>query len=170
MRLAKFFIAFTFLLAFAFQISAQEKTPKIVWKNLQERYGSFEEIKPQIINESGFPLYYDAYYFPYVDFERFDEKSNSWTISRVWHCGTGYKPSVVKIKLSEQVAFNFGKDDWEQITTEDSTGEPKFRKFPDYNGTGKYRFKFIFGVKKSVLDSQVSYSPEFEVIEKDFKK
>ena len=170
MNRAKIFIAFTFLLAFAVCVSAQDKTPKIVWKNLQERYKSFEEIKPQIVNESGFPLYYDTYYFPHLDFERFDEKSNSWVISRVWHCGTGYKPSIVKIKLSEQVAFNFGKDDWEQITTEDSIGEPKFRKFPYYDGRGKYRFKFTFGVKKSAFDSLVSYSPEFEVIEKDFKK
>lgn len=168
MNRAKVFIVFTCLLAFVVGISAQ--TPKIVWKSLQERYESFEEIKPQIVNESGFPLYYDAYYFPHLDFERFDEKSNSWVISRVWHCGTGYKPSIIKINLAEQVNFNFGKDDWEQITTEDSIGEPKFRKFHDYDGTGKYRFKFTFSVKKSALDSLVSYSPEFKVVEKDFKK
>lgn len=49
MKSVKFFITFTFLLAFAFQVSAQEKSPKIVWKNLQERYESFEEVKSQII-------------------------------------------------------------------------------------------------------------------------
>ena len=170
MKSARFFIVLTFLLAFVFQHSAQTEKAKIVWKNLQEKYESFYEIKPLILNESDFPIYYDAYFFPYVDFERSDEKSNSWIISRVWHCGTGYKPTIVKVKPLKQIPFNFGKDDWYEIKTEDSIGEPKFRRFPEYSGTGKYRFKFEFGVKRSAAKSQVSYSPEFEVIEKDFRK
>jgi len=170
MKLAKVFIVFTFLLAFAVCVSAQEQTPKIVWKNLQEKYESFYDIKPQIINESDVSIYYDSYFFPFVDFERFDEKSGSWKISRVWHCGTGYKPNIQKVRFMEQILFNFGKNDWDEITIEDSIGEPKFKRFPEYNGTGKYRFKFEFGIKKSNANLLVSYSPEFEVIEKDFKK
>lgn len=52
MKSTKIFIAFTFLLAFALQVSAQEKMPKIVWKNLQEKYEKFEDIKPIIENQS----------------------------------------------------------------------------------------------------------------------
>jgi hypothetical protein len=170
MNRAKIFIAFTFLLVFAVCISAQERTPKIVWKNMQEKYESFYEIKPQIVNESDISIYYDSYFFPYIEFERFDNKSNTWKVSQVWHCGTGYKPSVKKVKLMEQISFNFGKDTWDEIINEDSIGEPKFRKYSEYNGTGKYRFKFRFGVKKSDVNSSISYSPEFEVIEKDFEK
>lgn len=47
-----FFIIFTFVLAFAFQLSAQDKMPKIIWKNLQEKYVSFEDVKPILENQS----------------------------------------------------------------------------------------------------------------------
>jgi hypothetical protein len=170
MKFTKFFIIFTFLLPFAFQISAQDKTPRIVWKNMQDKYESFYDIKPQIVNESDVSIYYDSYYFPYIDFERFDEKSRSWVVSRVWHCGTGYKPNIKKVKLMEQIPFNFGKDDWDEIINEDSIGERKFRNYPEYDGAGRYRFNFSFGTKKSDVNSLVSYSPEFKVIEKDFIK
>lgn len=170
MKLAKILIVFTFLLAVVLQVSAQDGTPKIVWKNLQEKYESFYDINPLIINESDFPIYYDAYYFPYIDFERFDEKSNTWNVSQVWHCGTGYKPTIAKVKPSKQIPFGFGKNEWHEITTEDSIGASKFRRFSEYEGKGKYRFKFKFGVTKSNADSLISYSPEFEVVEKGFKK
>lgn len=52
MNRAKVFIAFTFLLAFAFQVSSQDKAPKLVWKNLQEKYENFEDIKPILENQS----------------------------------------------------------------------------------------------------------------------
>jgi hypothetical protein len=170
MNRAKIFIASTFLLAFAVCVSAQEQTPKIVWKNLREKYESFYDIKPQIINDSGSSIYYDSYYFPYIDFERFDEKSNSWKISSVWHCGTGYKPKIEKVKITEQIPFNFGESVWNEILNEDSIGVPQFRNYPEYNGTGKYRLSCKFGTKKSNANQLTSYSPEFEVIEKNFKK
>lgn len=52
MKSARIFIIFIFLLAFALQVSAQEKTPKLVWKNIQEKYVSFEDIKPILENQS----------------------------------------------------------------------------------------------------------------------
>lgn len=170
MKPVKLFTVFTFLLVFALQISAQDKTPKIIWKNLQDRYESFYDINPQIINNSEFSIYYDAYYYSYIDFERFDEKSNYWKISAVWHCGTGYKPRIKKVKAMEQIPFGFGENEWNEILNEDSIGVPQFRNYPEYDGTGKYRLKFRFGTNKSNANQQVSYSPEFEVIEKDFKK
>lgn len=170
MNRAKIFIIFVFLLVIADCVSAQDKTPRIIWKNLQEKYENFYEITPVILNESNFSIYYDAYFFPYVDFEMFDKKSNSWIVSRGWSCGTGYKPSIKKIRSSKQIPFDFGKSEWDEITTIDSINDSKFRRFSDYNGTGRYRFKFIFGVEKTAVGSLVSYSPEFVVIEKDFNK
>ena len=52
MKLTKFFIIFTLLLIFALQVSAQDKMPKIVWKNLQEKYESFYKIEALVVNES----------------------------------------------------------------------------------------------------------------------
>src|SRR5690349_5217042 len=58
MKSTKIFIAFTFLLAFAVCVSAQEQTPKIVWKNLQEKYKKLEDVKPIIRNQSSQPIYF----------------------------------------------------------------------------------------------------------------
>lgn len=157
-------------MAFAVCVSAQEQPATIVWKDLQEKYESFYDVKPQIVNESDVSIYYDGYYFPYVEFERFDEISGSWKVSRRWHCGTGYKIKIKKVRFKEQITFGFGKIEWDEIIGEDSTGVLKFRKFPEYSGTGRYRFSFRFGTKKSNLNQVVSYSPEFAVIEKEFKK
>lgn len=170
MKPLKILILFVFLLSFAIQISAQNDKQIIVWKNLQERYERFEDIKPQILNASKSSVYFDIYHFPYADFEVFDKKSGLWKISQVWHCGTGYKPQIRKIKATEQFSINFGSEALNEITTIDSIGTPKFRKLPDYDGIGRYRLKFTFGIKKSDFNQSVSYSPEFEVIEKDFKK
>ncbi|HQU85803.1 MAG TPA: hypothetical protein PKY59_21885 [Pyrinomonadaceae bacterium] len=170
MNRVKTLILFIFLSAFAFQVSAQNDKQILVWKNLQERYERFEDIKPQILNVSNSSVYFDTYFFPYADFEVFDKKSGLWKISQVWHCGTGYKPQIRKIKTTEQFSINFGSEALNEITTIDSVGTPKFRKLPDYDGSGKYRLKFTFGIKKSDFNQLVSYSPEFEVIEKDFTK
>ena len=62
------------------------------------------------------------------------------------------------------------KMDWDEMIDEDSIGEKKFRTFPEYDGTGKYRFKFVFGLKKKAPRRFVSISPEFQVIEPGFKK
>jgi hypothetical protein len=79
MKRAKIFIVFSFILAFAVCVSSQ--TPKIVWKNLQEKYEKFEDIKPVIVNVSDQPIYFDCSY-EYADqtedvrLLRFDEKYN----------------------------------------------------------------------------------------------
>jgi hypothetical protein len=171
MKSAKIFIVFIFLLAFTVCVSAQGQALNIVWKNLQEKYESFNDINPTIINENNFPIYYDTYFYPnHIQLEILNEKSNSWIVSLPSLCGTGYKPSIKKAKSLEQIPFGFYKEHWSDITVQDSLGDYKFKKYPSYEGKGKYRFKFFFGVKKSSYDTFVSYSPIFEVIEKDFKK
>jgi hypothetical protein len=169
MKSAKIFIIFTLFSAFAFQVSAQDEKPKIVWKNLQAKYESFYDIKPQIINDSD-SLIYILDPLDLIDFERFDEQSNSWIVSREGRCGTGYKPSISKIKSKKEIPFYYYEEKWDGITIQDSIGDDKFKKSPEYKGVGKYRFKFLFGIKKSNIRHFLTYSPEFEVIEKDFKK
>lgn len=61
MKSAKFFIIFTFLLIFVLQVSAQDKKPKIVWKNLQEKYENFYDIKPSLLNVSNQVIYIDSF-------------------------------------------------------------------------------------------------------------
>jgi hypothetical protein len=63
----------------------------------------------------------------------------------------------------------FDKEIWDEMTIEDSV-EIKFKSSPSYNGEGKYKLKFSFGLRKSDYLSLEVFSPEFEVIEKDFKK
>lgn len=52
MKFTKIFIVFTFLLAFAFQVSAQDEKPKIIWKNFKSAYKNPEFIGQSIFNES----------------------------------------------------------------------------------------------------------------------
>jgi hypothetical protein len=97
MRLAKFFIIFTFLLAFAFQVSAQDKTSKIVWKNLQAKYESFYEIKPTIVNINDKPIYIDCSNHEYGTFANYgfelnfqmllNNVGNHWDWN-IFYCGT----------------------------------------------------------------------------------
>lgn len=111
MNRTKIFIVFTFLLAFAAGVSAQDKTPKIVWKNLQQKYESFYDVKPVIINESNQPIYFDC---TLADFEKnkmssyveqsdntkllyFNEERNIWDWN-VMICGTVSKKEREELK------------------------------------------------------------------------
>lgn len=169
--LLKRFVSISFYLTLIFvwvcSISAQSQSTEITWTNLQEKYESFYEIKPQIINSGPGIIYFDSYYFPFVHFEWYSKKLNSWVASDVWQCGTGYKPAIQKIKPMEFVNILIPKLEWNEIILEDSIGIPKFKKYPEYDGTGRYRFYFRYGLQKSKINL-VSYSPEFEVAEKDF--
>ena len=166
MKSAKFFIFFAFLLAFALQVSAQNEQPRIVWKDLQEKYESFYDIKPSIVNNDIKTFYlYDPYYS--VALYRFDQKYG-WINSEVIRCGTGLKLSVNKLRPRNEVLVNLNKETWDEMTIADSV-TPKFKKLSTYEGTGKYKLRLYYGVNKSNLYLE-TFSPEFEVIEKDFKK
>ncbi len=50
-------------------------------------------------------------------------------------------------------------------------GELGFKQLPNYNGTGKYKIQIpFFQVFRDSKKMFLLESPEFEVIEKDFKK
>ena len=111
MKFTKIFTVSTFLLAFAVCVSAQASSPKIVWKNLQEKYERFEDVEPVIINDSNQPIYFDC---TLSDFEKnkmssyversdntkllyFDEERNRWDWN-VMICGTVSKGEREEVK------------------------------------------------------------------------
>lgn len=157
-----------FIFVFALSVTAQHSTPKISWKNVSEKYDSFYDIKPVVVNETGRTIYFDIYFFPNaIVLERL-VGTDEWQESMPWRCGTGYKPSVGKLISFAEARPYFDKAYWDESTIDDGIS-PKFTKYPDYQGKGKYRLRFRFGLKKRNYDQFVSYSPQFEVIEKDFR-
>ena len=121
MKLAKIFIIFTFLLAFAFQVSAQDKTPKIVWKNVQEKYKRFDEIKPVLVNQSNKSIYLHKLY-PHWDahLQRFNEETKDWEAgAKGISCATIEKPlEPIEIKPNEEreveLAWELSTDNFEK--------------------------------------------------------
>jgi len=111
MNRAKIFIAVTFLLAFAVCVSAQVQTPKIVWKNIQEKYESFYDIKLTIVNLSDQPVYFDCSLTHFENTKMysfveqsdntrllyFDEERNRWDWN-VMICGSVYKKDREKLR------------------------------------------------------------------------
>lgn len=169
MKSAKIFIAFTFLLAFAVCVSAQEQTPKIVWKNLQEKYERFEDIKPKIQNSFGKSLYL----YPTLDVEIlvFDDSTGIWDMSKyiLNTCDVGEKPPKRKslkfnpnetIDITSWVYWNYS------LLGENGSfqpyNKPDWDKMPDYKSGRRYKLKLTFSEKKykNALESE---SPEFWV-------
>jgi hypothetical protein len=182
MKPAKIFIIFTFLfLAFALQISAQDKTPKIVWKNLKEKYEKFEDIVPIVFNDSEFPIFMPksflgAIEYGHISLLKFDESQNKWMRNYIAFCGTLTKQerkniaqNLVGFKLDLKTERQIRFDGLElSYLIKSDIGSNGFTELAHYNGTGRYKFQVYFSrdMKKFFL----SESPEFEVIEKDFKK
>jgi hypothetical protein len=168
MKSAKFFIVFTFLFAFALQFSAQDKTPKIVWKNLQEKYESFYDIKPFVVNEGNESLFIYSPYFS-LSLYKWNEVTNEWFSTIRMSCGTGVKISGEKLKPQNKLEIFLDNETWDTMTIGNDLNFWNFKSFPDYTGKGKYKLGLLYSFKKS--DSPIKiFSPEFEVIEKDFKK
>ncbi|HSK73431.1 MAG TPA: hypothetical protein VK892_17165 [Pyrinomonadaceae bacterium] len=107
MKSAKIFIVFTFLLFFAIQVSAQDEKPKIVWKNLQEKYESFYDIKPIIVNESDQPVYFNCStneygtfpaYGYYLNFKMLLNNVESRWDWNVFACGTKTEKEIKELE------------------------------------------------------------------------
>lgn len=145
--------------------TAQNDVVNVRWENLKDRYGSFHEIEPNVVNEGRNPVFFDANSTPHMAFEWFDTVSNSWRLTFPWRCGTGYEPRPEKIKPEGRLVLKTSTVEWNENTDKDSIGVPKFRLLSEYRGIGRYRFRFSFGTSKSDLQAFSSYSPEFIVDE-----
>jgi len=196
MNRAKFFIAVTFLLAFAFQVSAQDKTPKVVWKNLQEKYENFEDIKPIIINVSEIPIYFDCNLenFEETNLHRyvaqsdntkllyFDSERNIWDWN-VMVCGTVTKEERIALKKKYKEIENIQKEG-KYIPTGCKINPNEEHAFnfnskqwekliygdgigPTYK-SGKFKFEVNYWWFNSYKNSgsNIIESPKFEVIQK----
>ena len=166
MKTAKIFIIFTFLIILVLQISAQDRKTQIVWRNLQEKYERFEDIRPVIKNLFNKPIYLaDPYYS--VKIMYFDEDSKDWITVRELICGTSTKPVPPnKIFAQKDFKLTLNRVFWE-LTREQYDG-PKLIENYRKAGIDRFKLELTYGTKKSSPYSIVSVSPEFTVkISKD---
>ncbi len=160
MKSAKIFIIFTIVLAFVLQVSAQDEKPKIVWKNLQEKYGKFEDIKPIIKNLSDKPIYlFDSYYS--IKLIVYMEDKKDWITLYPFICGTDLNIKPYKIPTQNDFELIIRKSFWD-LNTDDPVGLNSIKSYKNKE-IGKFRLKLTFGLKKSALYSETSISPEFQV-------
>jgi hypothetical protein len=160
MKSAKFFIAFTFLLAFAFQVSAQNKTPKIVWKNLQEKYERFQDIKPVIVNKSDKPVFfYEPFYA--IKLAYFDESKNEWVTNYPFICGTGLKLTPLKLVPQSNAILSLNETFWKLNSEARPTDIDPLENLRE-TGIGKFRLELNYGMKKSQI-TETAVSPDFQV-------
>ena len=155
MKSAKFFIVFTFLLAFALSVSAQDEKPMIVWKNLQEKYKNFEDIKPGIRNNFDKPIY--LYPTLKVEVLVFDDETKKWDLSKYifvtdYH---GYKlPKRKSIKLNPNETIDISSWVYWNYALLGEHGafqpynKPDWDKMPDYITGRKYKLKILYSEKK----------------------
>jgi hypothetical protein len=177
MKLAKIFIVCTFLLACAVCVSAQKPSPKIVWKNLQEKYLKFEDIKPSIINASDKLIYLDSYYAESVRLLKFNEKSNEWIKNPLMLCGTLSKEELnersnrkFSLNPNAEKILEFDEMTWKTLIYGDGS-DIGFKSKPSDSANGKYKFQvdYWFDISKKYRDLATSESPEFTVIESESK-
>ena len=162
MNRAKIFIVFTFLLAFAVCVSAQDKTPKIVWKNFPTEYKKLEYITPVIVNESDKSITLLPSWlikdFVMARLLVFDEENQKW-ISAGFYLTCGLtkgveKQTITKILAKEEkaVSLDFGE---------------MFFSFRDRSFNSKNRFKILLEYKLENSDNYFEItSPEFSITEK----
>lgn len=182
MKMFKYFFIFAFLHLVTFELSITAQTPKIGWKNVQERYESFYEIKPTIINLSNEPIYFNCsppdLEHSNTDFKlmKFSEETSNFHWN-VMICGTmpkklrkamekrekeiaklkeqgKYAPSGCKLNPNEEFAFNFTNKQWDYLIWGD---------YETYK-SGKFIFKIFY---ETVSGDANSESPEFFVIPKE---
>ena len=160
MKSLRIFMAFTFLLAFAFPVSAQDKTPKIVWKNLLEKYENFNDIKPIVVNVSDKPIFFHDRY-PAIRLAYFDEAKNEWQTNYPFACGTGVKANPLKLISQANAALSLDAAYWKlnfEVMPTDIDILQSFKR----TGTGKFRLELNYGIKKSEMTETI-ISPEFQV-------
>jgi hypothetical protein len=160
MNRAKIFITFTLLLAFALQVSAQDETPKIVWKNLQEQYDKFQDIAPVIINETDKPIFfYDPYYS--VKLAYLDDSEKQWNPIYFFICGTGLKLKPLKLVPQSEFSLDFDEYFWKNSSELSPAGIDPLANLRA-TGIGKFRLELHYGTKKSQV-TETAVSPVFQV-------
>jgi hypothetical protein len=142
---------------------AQEQKPEIVWSNLQQKYRSFENLKPVIELRNVEHVLFDTY--PRSNLMmRFDEKEEKWIAGNYFITDAIGQYTNLALKQNKPMELIFY---WGQFFE----GKPFPYSFfiskdkKQYPMRGKYKIRFYYGTE---LDKSVSYSdsPEF-ILEAD---
>lgn len=164
MKLAKISIIFIFLLAFVFQVLAQNETPKIVWKNLQEKYENFEDIEPHIELQNAKLVFWKFLPSNNLMF-RFDEKEKKWIEGNyILNCAVGVIRDSLGFEEGKTLAWFFYSG---QFFDRERGGKYFFRSLDrkKYAVNGKYKIRFYYGLEVDKIQ-EFSDSPEFFIIGK----
>jgi len=160
MNRAKIFIAFTFLLAFGVCVLAQDKTPKIVWENVQKEYEDFNKIKPIIKLQNAKYLLWNSYDFKKITLLRFDEKEKEWIEGNyILDCGLIPRQNNIILKEAEPLDYFFFSGQFFALESSKgyffiSSDQKK------YSVNGKYKIRFYYGFEPDKIEF-FSDSPEF---------
>jgi hypothetical protein len=144
----------------------------IDWGNILHQYDRFDQIKPNLVNQSGQSIYLGRLYpdaFPRL--ARFDEASGKWELGE-WsiRCGNVDKPTEpIEIKSGESfalsVSWQLSMDDWDH---------PKFFVAKDHETqrplNGKYKLVLSYALTPWTLIHHPEHiytieSPEFQVVQ-----
>ncbi len=172
MKIAKIFIGFTLLLAFAVCASAQADSPKVFWKNVQEKYKKFDEIKPILVNQSDKSIFlYKLHPYWNAHLQRFNEETKAWEAGgKGIGCGTMQNPlEPIEIKSGEEREIEVA---WELST--DNIKKPKFFELQDHETLrpliGKYRLMLPYAFEPWTLKNnplrKFSVLAELEIVKK----
>ena len=152
----------------------QEERSQLVWKNFQDRYNNFEDVKPSVVNIGDKPVYIFAdmklgIVYDYFELYRFFEDNNNWR--RILHAGHSpdkkYREKIMsnlKIDPSEERPLILDDEDWFFMTESDGLQPYGFRDDPSHKGRGRYKLRlhYYVGVNKDRV-LLMSESPIFEI-------
>jgi hypothetical protein len=162
MKLVKFFFAFTFLLLFAVNVSAQDETSKVVWKNFHSEYKKLEYIAPIIVNESEQTITFLPSWLikdhVMAELLVFDEENQKWS-----YAGSYLTCGLIK-KVENQTVKKFSPNEEKSILLD--FGQVFFS-FSDRNFNSKSKFKILLKYQLKKYDKFFeTISPEFSITEK----
>lgn len=174
MKIVNYLFIFAFLLLVDFGSNLSAQQPKIVWKNLQEKYERFEDVKPTIVNESNTTIYMFAdvqlgIIENYLELYRYYDNSDSWgvVINHGHPTNKKFQKKIMsnfKLEPQQERPLIFDREDWLYLAESYLDPILGFKGNPDHKGLGKYKFRlqFYFGEKKS-QKMIASESPVFEI-------
>lgn len=160
MKTVNYLSIFAFLLLIAFASKTLAWSPKLVWKNLQNKYEQVEDIKPIIVNEGDKPIFIvPSFYLARI--LRFNAQTNEWEERDPYLCGYAAARIIpIRLDSKRKISVDFYKD--ALLSQIQSQFMPPLEAQPIRKG--KYKLKLYYGLNRSKIDL-VSVSPEFEIIE-----
>ena len=169
MKFTKLTIIFIFLLVFAVSVLAQDEKPKIVWKNLQEKYEKFEDINPMLQNEMDESIFLARIYPLWsARLIGFNEQTQKWenrggAIRICYSVEDALIPIEIKTKESRSVSIS-----WESISDYQNLFTENQNKDQDIKPIKKYKLILDYALEPWTYSQKPkrtykTVSPQFEV-------